>query len=79
MQDAEEFKNQYPRYHADIGGETRKAITALTTSEGVKDRYSDFVAAMVYGEKPDFEIAVATSRALVEKAWPEPASSDTPS
>jgi predicted nucleotidyltransferase component of viral defense system len=70
MQDAEEFKNQYPGYHADIVGETRKAITALTTSQGVKARYSDFVAAMVYGERPDFEIAVATSRELVAEAWP---------
>jgi hypothetical protein len=38
IQDAEEFKNQYPGYYADIAGETRKAIAALATTQAIKDR-----------------------------------------
>jgi predicted nucleotidyltransferase component of viral defense system len=70
MQDAEEFKNQYPGYHVDIVGETRKAIMALMTTQAIKERYADFVAAMVYGEQADFDTAIATSAALVDDAWP---------
>ena len=31
QKDAEEFKNQYPAYHADIAVETRKAVQAWLT------------------------------------------------
>jgi hypothetical protein len=52
--DAEEFRNQYPAYHADIAGETRKALDALRTDPVHRKRYDDFVSAMVYGEMPEF-------------------------
>jgi len=58
--DAEEFRNQYPAYQADIVGETRKALTALREDQTHRDRYASFIAAMVYGERPEFVEALAT-------------------
>ena len=65
--DAQEFRNQYPAYAADIAGETRKAIAALQTDPDYRSRYGDFVSAMAYGEWPEFEIALSTVVALAEK------------
>lgn len=65
--DAEEFRNQYPAYHADIAGETRKALDALRTDPVHRTRYDDFVGGMVYGETPEFDTALATVVALAEK------------
>ena len=47
--DAEEFRNQYPAYQADIVGETNKALAALGGDLIHRDRYDSFIAAMVYG------------------------------
>lgn len=58
--DADEFRNQYPAYHADIAGETRKALDALRTDPVYRTRYTAFVAAMVYGEKAEFDDAMNT-------------------
>jgi predicted nucleotidyltransferase component of viral defense system len=58
--DAEEFRNQYPAYAADITGETRKAIEALRTDPLHRERYAGFVADMVYGERPEFDDALKT-------------------
>lgn len=38
VQDAEEFKNQYPAYHADITVETHKALGALMTDSAIRGR-----------------------------------------
>ncbi len=65
--DAKEFRNQYPAYAADIPGETRKALNALQTDPAYRSRYGDFVIAMAYGERPEFDIALATVVALAEK------------
>lgn len=62
--DADEFRNQYPAYHADIAGETRKALDALRTDPVHRARYTEFVAAMVYGEKAEFEEALSTATDL---------------
>ncbi len=67
--DASEFGNQYPDYEADIGGETRKALYALRTDPVYRNRYEDFVAAMVYGERPAFADALATVSWLAEAAF----------
>jgi hypothetical protein len=56
----DEHRNQYPAYHADIAGETRKALDALRTDPVPRSRYGDFVIAMVYGERPDFDEAMNT-------------------
>jgi predicted nucleotidyltransferase component of viral defense system len=58
--DAVEFRNQYPAYHADIAGETRKALDALQIDPVHRARYTEFVAAMVYGEKAEFDEAMST-------------------
>jgi hypothetical protein len=64
--DAREFRNQYPAYEADSAGETRKALDALRADRLYRRRYEDFVAAMVYGERPEFDEALATVVALAE-------------
>jgi hypothetical protein len=58
--DAKEFRNQYPAYAADIAGETRKALDALQTDPAYRSSYGDFVAAMVYGERSEFDEALKT-------------------
>lgn len=67
--DAKEFASQYPAYAADIAAETRKALGALRTDPTHRRRYDDFVAGMVYGERPEFGEAFATVAGLVEDAW----------
>ncbi len=64
MADAREFRNQYTAYAADIAGETRKALVALGNDAAQRRRYSAFMAAMVYGEKPAFEAAMKTVNEL---------------
>ena len=70
--DAQEFASQYPAYAADIAGETAKALDALRTDPVHQRRYADFVAAMVYGEKPGFDEALATVIGLADATWPPP-------
>lgn len=67
--DADEFRNQYPAYHADIAGETQKALDALRTDPVHRERYDRFLAAMVYGERADFDEAMGTVTDLVGGAW----------
>ncbi len=58
--DAEEFRNQYPVYAANIAGETQAAVTTLRTDPLYRQRYNDFVTAMVYGNQSEFDVALAT-------------------
>lgn len=58
--DARQFIHQHPAYAADIAGETRKALDALRTDPLHRARYSAFVAAMVYGDRVDFSVAMKT-------------------
>ena len=69
--DAQEFANQYPAYAADIAGETRKALDALRTDPLHRERYIRFMADMVYGETPEFRVAMETIAAVVE-LWLSP-------
>jgi hypothetical protein len=66
--DADEFRNQYAAYHADIAGETREALDALRTDPVHRARYTEFVAAMVYGEKAEFDEAMATVTAIARQS-----------
>ena len=70
VKDAEEFKNQYPAYQTDITGETHKALIALRSDPAIRERYSSFVAAMVYGDQVGFDAAMKTTVSLVEATWP---------
>jgi hypothetical protein len=69
--DAREFRNQYPAYAADIAGETRKALNALQTDPAYRSRYGDFVNAMAYGERPEFDVALASLTTLGETTIPK--------
>ena len=64
--DAQEFRNQYAAYAADIAGETGKALEALRTDPAHRRRFDDFVSAMVYGEIAEFAAAFATVTELAE-------------
>lgn len=65
--DALEFRNQYPAYHADTAGETRKALDALSTAPMHRERYDRFMADMVYGERAGFTEAMATVTVLASR------------
>ena len=65
--DAEEFENQYPAYAANIPGETRKALHALQTDPLHRNRYDDFVSAMVYGERVEFAVALGGVAEMVNR------------
>ncbi len=65
--DAEEFRNQYPAYAADIRGETRKALAALQTVPIYRERYARFMMTMVYGERPGFDKAIETVVSLARR------------
>jgi hypothetical protein len=56
-------------YHADIAGETRKALDTLRTDPVHRTRYDDFVAGMVYGQQVEFAEAFAIIAGLAEDAW----------
>lgn len=71
--DAEEFRNQYPAYAADIMGETRSAIIALQSDDLYRQRYNDFLAAMVYGDQTDFRLAIGTVLRFAETVFENPA------
>ncbi len=64
--DAEEFRNQYPAYADDITGETQKALNILRNDSTHRQRYDDFVAAMVYGDKLEFEVGLRTITTIAE-------------
>ena len=66
--DAAEFRNQYPAYHDDAAGETRKALNALRTDPVYRERYTGFFSAMVYGEQATFDDAMNTV-AAVARRW----------
>lgn len=60
LTDAEEFRHQHPSYEKDRVGETRKALAAISNDPVYRQRYEDFLAAFVYGEKPGFDEAMRT-------------------
>jgi predicted nucleotidyltransferase component of viral defense system len=66
--DAKEFCNQYPAYAADSAAETCKALDALRTDPAYRRHYTDFMNAMVYGERPEFVVALASVVAFTENA-----------
>jgi hypothetical protein len=67
--DADEFGNQYPAYLADISSETRKALDALRTDPVYRQRYANFLTAMVYGERVEFDEAMGAVADPVGGAW----------
>jgi hypothetical protein len=77
QQDAQEFGHQHPAYRSHIAGETRKALDVLRRSPWVRERYTRFVAAMVYGEPFGFDLAMGTVGSWVDGVWPPSATTDS--
>ncbi|MDR3488595.1 MAG: nucleotidyl transferase AbiEii/AbiGii toxin family protein [Bradyrhizobium sp.] len=67
--DGQEFRNQYPAYAADIAGETQAAVMALQTDPAFRQRYDDFVLAMVYGDRHGFGFALGTVTELTNAVF----------
>jgi predicted nucleotidyltransferase component of viral defense system len=67
--DAEEFGNQFPSYRDNPEAETQRALSALSTDVQYAQRYAHFVGVMVYGEKPSYQEALSTVKALVQHLW----------
>ncbi len=70
QQDAYDFRYRYPAYLADIPGESRRGLSFWTQPGAGPQLYSNFVAAMVYGEAAEFGAALATFKDLVDATWP---------
>jgi hypothetical protein len=66
----QEFAGQYPAYATDIAGETKKALDALRSDPLHRERYGRFVADMVYGERAEFDEAIAAVTVMAGRAWP---------
>lgn len=69
--DAAQFGHQYPAYAADIAHETQTAVDALRRDPLHEARYVQFLADMVYGERPAFAESMATVVRLIERWLPE--------
>lgn len=66
--DAMQFAHQHPAYAADVPGETCKALDAFRSDLLHRQRYEAFLNEMVYGERPEYDQALATVAALAEEA-----------
>jgi hypothetical protein len=65
LADAKAYGHQFPAYRDDPVSESLRAVEGLATEAGFAPRYATFLRDMVYGkERPDFDPAVATIRAL---------------
>jgi len=69
--DAEAFGNQFPGYRDNPIAATRAAIEALTTDPAHESRFNDFQRDMVYGERAEFEGAMADLKALLKHIGPD--------
>jgi predicted nucleotidyltransferase component of viral defense system len=64
--DAQTYGDQFPAYRDDPLAETLRAVECIGADPGFASAYATFQRDMVYGEAPDFEVAVATLRTLGE-------------
>jgi hypothetical protein len=64
LADAEAYGNQFPAYRENPMRETLRAVEGLAADAGYARRYGEFQRLMVYGEKPEFEMAIGTVAAL---------------
>lgn len=62
--DAAAYGHQFPAYRENPVAETLRAVAGLGASPGFADRYEAFQRNMVYGERVDFETAIASVTAL---------------
>jgi len=64
LDDAKTYGKDYPAYGTDPLTETLKAIDGIAGDKGFAESYATFSRDMVYGDKPDFETAIDTLKAL---------------
>jgi predicted nucleotidyltransferase component of viral defense system len=62
--DAAAYGNQFPAYREDPMRETLRAVGGLAADAGYARQYAEFQRLMVYGERPEFEMAISTVVAL---------------
>jgi hypothetical protein len=62
--DAEAYGNQFPAYRENPMRETLQAVEGLAADPAYARRYGEFQRLMVYGERPEFEMAMSTVSAL---------------
>lgn len=59
--DAKQFKNQYPEYFANPGAEIKGSLMLLKNKSIWKERYHEFIEAMVYDNANPLEYEKALS------------------
>ena len=64
--DVEAYGHQFPAYRENPLAETLRAAGDLATDDRFAKDYGEFLRDMVYGEKPDFETALATVSTLAD-------------
>jgi predicted nucleotidyltransferase component of viral defense system len=62
--DAAAYGNQFPAYREDPKRETLRAVESLAADAGYVRQYGEFQRLMVYGERPEFEVAIGTVVAI---------------
>jgi hypothetical protein len=67
LADAEAYGNQFPAYRENPVREMRRAVERLTTDPNYAGRFREFQRLMVYGDKLDYSLCVATLRNLADR------------
>lgn len=65
--DVEAFGNQSSNYKNDPLGETRAAVSALVEQTDYARQYDVFMRDMVYGERPDFSLAITAIENILDR------------
>jgi predicted nucleotidyltransferase component of viral defense system len=66
IDDAQTYGRDFPAYQANPLAETLKAIDGIAADGDFAKNYATFTRDMVYGDSPNFEIAIVTLRSLAE-------------
>ncbi len=66
IDDARTYGRDFPAYQVDPLAETLKAIDGIATDKAFAENYASFCRDMVYGEVPEFAIAMETLKNLVQ-------------
>ena len=72
LADAQAYGNQFPAYRENPMRETLRAVKGLAADPGYARQYGEFQRLMVYGERPEFEIALGTVSALAARLGKQP-------
>jgi len=64
LADADAYGHQFPAYRENPIGETQRAVAGIAAGSDFAKRYAAFRREMVYGESPEFGLAMSTIKAL---------------